>query len=139
MARVTKTRVAVWAVQVLLAALFLFAGGFKLALSSAALAAIAPLPPLFLKFIGVCEVLGGVGVLLPDVLKVRQELVSLAAVCLAGVMTGAVVVTIEMQGPAAAVGPFITGLLALVVARARRASVSPGRGPGSAEACPAGA
>ncbi len=122
MARVTKTRVAVWAVQVLLAALFLFAGGFKLALSSAALAAIAPLPALFLKFIGLCEVLGGVGVLLPDVLKIRQELVSLAAVCLAGVMTGAVVVSIEMQGPAAAVGPFVTGVLALVVARARRVS-----------------
>ncbi len=122
MARVTKTRVAVWAVQILLAALFLFAGGFKLALSSAALAAIAPLPPLFLKFIGACELLGGIGILLPDVLKVRQELVPLAAIGLAGVMTGAVVVTIEMQGVAPAVMPFVVGLLALVVARARRVS-----------------
>ena len=48
-----------WVVQVLLALLFLFAGGAKLVMSAAELTAQTPLPAAFLRFIGVMEILGG--------------------------------------------------------------------------------
>jgi uncharacterized membrane protein YphA (DoxX/SURF4 family) len=55
--------IALWIIQILLALLFLFAGGTKLYFSPEVLAAMGPpnqvhLPGLFLQFIGVCEVLG---------------------------------------------------------------------------------
>jgi uncharacterized membrane protein len=57
-----------WMVQGLLAALFLFAGGTKLVLSLETLNSMSnqtPLPGLFLRFIGVAEVLGAIGLILP--------------------------------------------------------------------------
>src|SRR5213596_1250133 len=91
----TKQRGAVlWVIQGLLAALFLFAGGFKLALPLAALAKVSPLPALFLKFIGACEVTGALGLILPGLLRIRTGLTPLAAAGLVIIMTGAVVVTL---------------------------------------------
>ena len=49
---------ALWIVQGLLAALFLFAGGMKLVLPLDKLTGPFPLPGWFIRFIGVCEVLG---------------------------------------------------------------------------------
>src|SRR5262249_51081619 len=56
---------ALWIVQALLALLFLFAGGMKLVLPLEALTGSIPMPGAFLRFIGVCEVLGGLGLILP--------------------------------------------------------------------------
>jgi len=50
--------VLLWVIQGLLAALFLFAGGVKLVLPLEALAGPVALPGLFIRFIGVAEVLG---------------------------------------------------------------------------------
>jgi hypothetical protein len=50
-----KAAIRLWIVQGLLAAVFLFAGGMKLALPMEALAQQSHLPGLFMKFIGVCE------------------------------------------------------------------------------------
>ena len=52
--------IALWIIQILLALLFLFAGGTKLYYAPEVLAAMGPpnqvhLPGLFLKFIGACE------------------------------------------------------------------------------------
>ena len=62
----SSSRIALWVIQGLLAALFLFAGGFKLATPVSELSRVAaPLSGTFLKFIGVCEVLGALGLVLP--------------------------------------------------------------------------
>ncbi len=111
-----KTRVALWIIQGVLAALFLFAGGFKLALPLAALAKVSPLPAPFLKFIGLCEVTGAIGLILPGVLRIRTGLTPLAAAGLVIIMTGATTVTVAVQGVAAAALPLIVGILAATVA-----------------------
>src|SRR5437016_3698520 len=91
----TRRNVLLWTVQGLLAALFLFAGGMKLALPLDALRGPVPLPGLFLRFIGVVEVLGAIGLVLPGVFHVARSLTPLAAVGLVTIMSGATVVTIE--------------------------------------------
>ncbi len=116
-----------WTVQGALAALFLFAGGYKLALPFAALAKVSPLPPLFLKFIGACEVTGAIGLVLPGLLRIRTGLTPLAAAGLVVIMIGATVITVATQGVAPAALPFVVGILALTVAYGRwqRAPVIP--------------
>src|SRR4051812_4591721 len=60
-----RFNVLLWVVQGLLAALFVFAGAIKLVLPLEALTAgPVPLPGLFLRFIGVAEVLGAFGLIL---------------------------------------------------------------------------
>jgi len=115
-----KSNEALWVIQGLLAALFLFAGGFKLALPLAALAKVSPLPAAFLKFIGVCEVTGAVGLILPGLLRIRTGLTPLAAAGLVIIMIGATVVTVATQGAAPAALPFCVGILAATVALGRR-------------------
>jgi len=107
-----------WTIQALLAALFLFAGGMKLALPAAELAKQASLPVEFLRFIGVCEVLGALGMVLPGLFKVRRELTSLAAVGLVAIMVGATVIS-------ASPVPAVVGALAAVVAWGRRTARVP--------------
>lgn len=109
----------VWIAQGVLAALFLFAGGMKLVMPAAALAAQSHMPGGFIKFIGVCETLGALGLVLPGLFRVQQRLTPLAASGLVIIMIGAVVTTIAQgQGPAAIV-PAVVGLVASYVARAR--------------------
>src|SRR5205085_4914568 len=70
-----KTRImnyALWSIQTLLALLFLFAGGMKLVLPIEAMTQQMPMPGLFLRFIGVAEVLGGIGLILPWALRIRR-------------------------------------------------------------------
>jgi uncharacterized membrane protein YphA (DoxX/SURF4 family) len=115
------SRIALWVVQGILAALFLFAGGFKLATPAAELARVAaPLPASLLKFIGVCEVLGGLGLVLPGLFRIRLGLTPLAAAGLVVIMAGAVVVTAITHGVAPAAFPFVVGALASLVAVRRR-------------------
>ncbi|MCU1328302.1 MAG: putative integral rane protein [Bryobacterales bacterium] len=108
-----------WVLQTLLALLFLFAGGMKLSMSAAELTGQSPLPALFLRFIGVVEILGGLGLILPGMLRIRTALTSLAAAGLGVIMIGAVVVTLQTFSPAMAVMPFVTGALTLFVAYGR--------------------
>jgi DoxX-like family len=114
-----RANIALWTVQGVLAAVFLFAGGFKLALPFAALAKLSPLPPWFLKFIGACEITGAIGLILPGLLKIRTGLTPLAAAGLVVIMIGATVITVATQGLAPAVMPFVVGSLAATVAYAR--------------------
>src|SRR5262245_51387102 len=67
------TNVALWIVQGLLAALFLFAGSTKLILPIEVLSSMGSpnqilLPGWFIRFIGVAEVLGAIGLILPRLL-----------------------------------------------------------------------
>src|SRR5256885_12566419 len=115
----TRARVTLWLIQGLLAALFLFAGGFKLALPLAALAKLSPLPDPFLKFIGVCEVSGALGLILPGLVRVREGLTPLAAAGLVVIMLGATIVTVATQGLAPAALPLVVGILAATIAWGR--------------------
>jgi uncharacterized membrane protein YphA (DoxX/SURF4 family) len=113
-----------WIIQILLALTFLFSGGMKLVLPAEVLNSMGSpnqvlLPPLFLKFIGVCEVLGGLGLILPGVFRRQQYLTPLAAAGLTIIMIGAVVITIIGDGLVVAITPLITGLLCAFVAYGR--------------------
>jgi hypothetical protein len=116
-----RANVTIWVVQSVLAALFLFAGGFKLLTPVAALAAQSHMSGDFMKFIGVAETLGALGLVLPGITRIRVELTPLAAAGLTIIMLGAVAVSV-IQGPAAgAIVPFIVGSLCVFVARRRAA------------------
>ena len=113
-----------WITQIVLALLFLFAGGTKLVLSSETLASMGSpnqvvLPIWFIKFIGVAEVLGALGLILPGALRRQQHLTALAALWLTIIMIGAVVVTTIGDGPKMAITPLVVGLLCGLVAYAR--------------------
>jgi hypothetical protein len=111
---------ALWMVQGLLAALFLFAGGMKLVTPIAALAVMSPFPGEFIRFIGVCEVLGAVGLILPYALRILPGLTSLAAAGLVVIMVGATVTTLAIGGGLLALPTVGVGLLASLVAYGRR-------------------
>lgn len=115
-----NSRIALWIVQAVLAALFLFAGGAKLAAPAADLARMSSFSPAFLKFIGACEILGALGLVLPGIFRIRTGLTPLAAAGLVLIMVGAVVVTAVTQNVPAAVFPFVVGGLAALVAVGRR-------------------
>jgi hypothetical protein len=110
---------ALWVVQGLLAALFLFAGVTKLVLPLEALTGEIPLPGLFVRFIGVAETLGAVGLILPGLLRIRPALTSLAAVGLVIIMIGATVLTLASGGVAMALMPLVVGLLLAFIAYGR--------------------
>jgi hypothetical protein len=105
-----------WIVQVLLALLFLFAGTMKFIMPYSEMVKGSPvvLPHWFFLFIGTCEILGGLGLLLPWALKVRPGLTPLAAWLLVIIMIGAVVLSVPM-GISLAILPFVVGLLLIFV------------------------
>ena len=117
-----RKNVTLWVVQGLLAALFLFAGGMKLVLPIEAMAGPVALPGLLLRFIGVAEVLGAVGLILPGLLRIHAELTPVAAAGLLIIMIGATVITAMGGTIAPAVVPFIVGVLAAAVAYGRTRS-----------------
>ena len=110
---------ALWIVQGLLALIFLFAGGMKLVLPLEALAGEIPLPGWFVRFIGVAEVLGALGLILPGLLHIRPGLTPLAAAGLVLLMIGATVFTLAGDTVASALIPLVVGLLAAFVVYGR--------------------
>ena len=114
------TRV-LWSIQVLLAALFLFAGGFKLLAPIDVVQQQLALPASLIHLIGTLEVLGALGLVLPSVLRIQPLLTPLAAVGLTLLMIGATILTPELMGGEVgpAVLPLVVGLLAATVAYGR--------------------
>ncbi len=119
---------ALWIVQGLLALIFLFAGGMKLVLPVEVLTKQMPLPGLFVGFIGVAEVLGAIGLILPGLLRIRPGLTPLAAGGLVIIMIGATVLTLAGGDVAPALIPLVVGLLSAFVAYGRW-RLTPHRGP----------
>ena len=119
--RVIQKNGVIWTVQVLLAALFLFAGAMKFVMPAEALqqGPIA-LPLVFIKFIGFAEIAGALGLVLPGLFRVHRELTPFAAVGLVIIMSGAVTISIAGFGVGAAVVPFVVGLLATYIVLGRR-------------------
>jgi hypothetical protein len=103
----------------LLAVLFLFAGGVKLALPLEMLSGPITLPGWFLHFIGITEVLGAIGLIAPSVARIRPGLTPLAASGLGVIMVGATAITFAAGGGAQALVPAIVGALAVFIAVGR--------------------
>ncbi len=118
-----------WIVQALLAVVFLCAGVMKIIVPLDVLYTYMqlPLPGIFIRFIGVCEVLGALGLILPGLTRIRPDLTSLAARGLVLIMIGAVMFT-PPEALATAALPVVLGMLAAFVAY--------GRAPRTAEARP---
>ncbi len=93
----------------------------KLVLPLETMTAQMPLPGLFLRFIGVAEVLGAIGLILPGLLRIRPGLTPLAAAGLVIIMIGATVLTLAGGDVAPALIPLVVGLLSAFVAYGRRA------------------
>jgi len=118
-----RVGITLWVVQGFLAALFLFAGGVKLVATAAQMQGPPDFPLWFLRFIGVCEVTGALGLLLPGIFRIRTGLTPLAAAGLVIIMIGATTVTAVWMSVALALMPLTVGLLAGWVAYARWRSV----------------
>ena len=114
-----KTGLLLWIVQGLLALIFLFAGGMKLVTPLEELTAQMPLPGWFVQFIGVAEVLGALGLILPGLLRIRPGLTPLAAAGLVIIMIGATLVTLATMDAMLALIPLVAGLLCALVAYGR--------------------
>ncbi|HEX2213101.1 MAG TPA: DoxX family protein [Mycobacterium sp.] len=96
--------VALWIVAGLLAAVYLFSGGGKLILSKQKMASISPharwvedFSAGSVKAIGVLEILGAVGLILPAALDIAPVLVPLASLGLMLIMVGAVATRIRRR------------------------------------------
>ena len=114
-----KTTVLLWIIQGLLALVFMFAGVMKFVMPIEEMTKQVPLPGLFLRFIGVAEVLGAIGLILPGLLRIRPGLTPLAAAGLAIITVGATVVTLMIGGGATALFPLVVALLSAFVAYGR--------------------
>jgi hypothetical protein len=116
---------ALWTSQSLLALLFLFAGGTKLILPISVLTSMGSpnqiaLPGIFIRFIGAAEVLGAVGLILPQLLQIRPRLTPMAAAGLVIIMIGATTLTLASGEVAAAIVPVIVGAVCGFVVYGRR-------------------
>jgi hypothetical protein len=119
---------ALWTVQAVLALLFLFGGAMKLVMPLDELTAQIALPGIFIRFIGLCEVAGALGLILPGLLKIKQHLTPLAAKCLVLLMVGAVMFT-PPDNLTLALMPTVVGALAGFVAYGRSRVSSKRRTP----------
>ena len=108
-----------WIVQGLLALLFLFAGVMKFIMPIEEMTKQVPMPGAFLRFIGVAEILGALGLILPGLLRIRPGLTPLAAAGLVIIMIGATVVSLMIGTVAMALMPFVVLLLTAFVAYGR--------------------
>jgi hypothetical protein len=110
-----------WIIQILLALVFLFAGGAKFLVPADQMTQGMPawLSISFLHFIGACELLGAIGLILPGLLHIKPGLTPLAAACLTIIVIGATVVTVMGGMIATAVLPLVATILAAFVAYGR--------------------
>ncbi|BDV31454.1 DoxX family protein [Microbacterium terricola] len=111
--------IALWIVNALLALAMIAAGSMKALrpqpqLLAAGMAWTEDYAPANIKAIGVAEVIGGLGLVLPLATGILPILTPIAAVCLAVLMAGAVVVHIRRNEAFAP--SLVLGLLAVVSA-----------------------
>lgn len=109
-----------WAGQIVLALLFLFAGAMKFIMPADKMQS-GPivLPLAFLHFIGICECLGALGLVVPGLTHIRTVLTPLAAAGLTIIMIGATTVTVIGMGVVPALFPFVVGVISVSVAYGR--------------------
>jgi putative oxidoreductase len=124
-----RLRVGLWVAQVLLALLFGFSGTMKLAVPYAELlkqgAWVERVPEGLVKFIGVAEVLGALGLILPAATRIKPFLTPLAAAGLVIIMVLACALHLSLGQPP--IAQVIIGALAAFVVwgRFRKAPITP--------------
>ena len=96
--------IALWTVAGLLAIVYVASGGLKIIASKERIAAtgaaagwVEDFKPRTIKTIGVLELLGGLGLVLPALLGIAPDLVPLAALGLAMIMVGAAITRISRR------------------------------------------
>jgi len=120
----TRNRI-LWTAQILVALLFLFAGAMKFIMPADKMQQ-GPIifSITFLHFIGICEILGGLGLILPGLTHVRTALTPLAAAGLTIIMIGATTVSILSAGIVGGIVPAVVGVITTYIAY-NRARVVP--------------
>ena len=123
--------IALWVVQVLLAAMFLMSGFMKLSQPIAALAGQMPwvtsVPEMLVRFIGTAELAGALGLILPALTRIRPRLTVLAAIGLITVMVLASAFHISRSEAAMVPMNLVLAALAAFVAwgRSKAAPIAP--------------
>ena len=119
--------VALWIAQLVLFTVFAVTGFVKVTMPIDRLAPmmawVTDVPPALVRFIGIAELAGALGVLLPSVTRVLPRLTLLAALGLGVVMAFATVVHLAAGETARASVPLVLGLLAAFVAWGRSSQV----------------
>jgi uncharacterized membrane protein YphA (DoxX/SURF4 family) len=115
--------IALWIAAGLLAAMFLMTGGMKAVTPREKLIGtmegLRVLSPAQIKALGVVEILGAIGLILPRALNIAPVLTPLAAVGCMIVMIGATVVHYRMKDFKGIGVPVVLLILAIVVAAGR--------------------
>ena len=112
---------ALWILQGLLAFAMFGAGSFKLATPHAKLSEkmkwARTWPPARVKLLGLAQVLGALGLILPGAMHFLPVLTPIAAACLLVLMLGAVKTHVDLAEPIAA--PAVLAVLARLIALGR--------------------
>jgi putative oxidoreductase len=123
---------ALWVLQLLLGVAFAFGGGQKIAtpihqLSVGHMSWAADVPAALVRFIGVAEVTGGIGLILPSVTRIKPWLTPLAGLGLITILLLAAAFHATRGEVHAIPGPLVLGAaLAFVTwGRFRRAPIAP--------------
>lgn len=112
--------IALWIIQILLAVAFLAVGGAKVAISGDKIRATGlGAEPWLIRLLGVAEVLGAVGIIVPGLTGILPVLTPLAAIGLAFVALGALVLHLRRKEYKAVTAPTVLLILAVVVAWGR--------------------
>jgi uncharacterized membrane protein len=109
-----------WTAQIVVALIFLFAGSMKFIMPAEKMQQGPIVFPLaFMYFIGICECLGALGLILPAATRIRTGLTPLAAAGLTVIMIGATTVTVMAMGVAPAIFPAVVGVITAAIAYGR--------------------
>mgnify|MGYP006130079401 CR=1 FL=1 len=112
--------IALWILQVLLAGVFIMAGGFKLLTPAEEMLAMGmTVPTLVLRIAGITELLGALGLILPSMLRIQPQLTSITAFLLALQVGLAAIVHLIMVEVDAIVPPLFLLVLCGIVAYGR--------------------
>ena len=122
--------ISLWVAQVLLAGMFIMSGFMKVSQPIEQLSQMLPwtkhVPEALVRFIGISEVLGGIGLILPALLRIKPQLTIWAALGLALIMIFAAIFHI-VRGEFSAIGMnVILILIAVFIAwgRSKKAPIT---------------
>jgi uncharacterized membrane protein YphA (DoxX/SURF4 family) len=119
----TVMNIGLWIVQALVALAFIAAGAIKSSQPVDRLKKnmgwVEDVNPGFVKMVGILEILGGLGVILPAVTHILPWLTPVAAIGLAIIMVGAVVVHLRRNEASHIAAPLVLLLLSLFVVYGR--------------------
>ena len=121
-------RIGLWSAQIALAIVFALAGGMKVSAPAAELAKMASgFPVAFLRFIGIAELAGAIGIILPALTRIAPVLTPLAASGFVVVMASAAILHLVRGQFGELVVVIVLGALACFVAwgRFKRAPIVP--------------